>query len=74
MDISTAIYHTGRHPLTGEEVYVARGESEKKLHRALIQYFKKSNLPVILKGLRRGPLAKLREKVSLLIGRRAGSS
>jgi uncharacterized radical SAM protein YgiQ len=69
MDISTAIYHTGRHPMTGEEVYVARGEGEKKLHRALIQYFKKESATLILRGLKNGPLARFREKVMALLGR-----
>jgi uncharacterized radical SAM protein YgiQ len=69
MDVSTAIYHTGRHPMTGEEVHVARGEGEKKLHRALIQYFKKESASVIRKGLKHGPLARLREKVTDLLGK-----
>jgi uncharacterized radical SAM protein YgiQ len=71
MDIATAVYHTGRHPLTGEEVYVARGEGERKLHRAIIQYFKKSSAPVIRKNLNSGPLARFRDKLTELIGKGA---
>jgi hypothetical protein len=48
---------------------VARGEGEKKLHRALIQYFKKESATLILRGLKNGPLARFREKVMALLGR-----
>jgi len=47
MDIATSIYYTGKN------VYVAKNESEKKLHRAIIQYFKRENRPVIIKALRK---------------------
>jgi uncharacterized radical SAM protein YgiQ len=70
MDISTAIYYTGRHPMTGEEVHVPRGEGEKKLHRALIQYFKKESVPLILKGLKNTALGKMRSEVMSLLGKR----
>ncbi len=33
MTVSTEIYYTGIHPYTGEKVYTARGESEKKAQR-----------------------------------------
>ncbi|CUH96158.1 UPF0313 protein [Propionispora sp. 2/2-37] len=36
--LSTCMYYTGIHPLTGEKVYVAKDRHEKKLQRALLQY------------------------------------
>ena len=42
-DIATSIYHTGIEPFTGEEVYVAKGLRERKLQRALMQFFKPEN-------------------------------
>ncbi len=42
-DISTAIYHTGIDPFTGESVPVAKGLKERKLQRALMQFFKPEN-------------------------------
>ena len=36
--LSTCMYYTGLHPLTGEKVYVAKDPHEKRLQRALLQY------------------------------------
>ncbi len=43
MDLATAMYYTGLDPLTGEEVYVARSGRERRMQRALLQYFKPEN-------------------------------
>jgi uncharacterized radical SAM protein YgiQ len=43
MDLATAMYYTGLDPLTGEEVYVARSGRERRLQRALLQFFKPEN-------------------------------
>jgi uncharacterized radical SAM protein YgiQ len=43
MDIATCMYYTGLDPFTGEPVYVARGARERRLQRALLQYFKPEN-------------------------------
>ncbi len=43
MDVATAMYYTGINPLTGEEVPVARGLRDRKLQRALLQFFKPDN-------------------------------
>ncbi len=51
-EYATAMYFTGEDPLTGKKIYVAKKDSERKLHRALIQYFKKENLPLIIKALK----------------------
>jgi radical SAM superfamily enzyme YgiQ (UPF0313 family) len=39
--LSTAMYWTGMDPATGEAVHVARGERERAMQRALLQYDKK---------------------------------
>ena len=43
MDIATCMYYTGIDPMSGEAVYVARGARERRLQRALLQYFKPEN-------------------------------
>ena len=43
MDIATCMYYTGQDPISGEQVYVPRGERERRLQRALLQYFKPEN-------------------------------
>jgi uncharacterized radical SAM protein YgiQ len=49
---STVMYRTGRDPLGGEPVYVARGAHERSLQRALLQYKKPENRPLVLEALR----------------------
>ena len=43
MDIATCMYHTGLDPLTSQPVYVPRGARQRRLQRALLQYFKPEN-------------------------------
>ncbi len=43
MDLATCMYHTGIDPMTGDEVYVARGARQRRLQRALLQYFMPEN-------------------------------
>ena len=43
MDIATCMYHTGLDPMTGEDVNVPRGARERRLQRALLQFFKPEN-------------------------------
>ncbi|MCK7480266.1 MAG: DUF3362 domain-containing protein [Candidatus Moduliflexus flocculans] len=45
------MYRTGRDPLTGESVYVARGERERALQRALLQYRKPENRKLVREAL-----------------------
>jgi uncharacterized radical SAM protein YgiQ len=40
MDVATAMYHTGIDPLTMEPVAVAKGLRDRRLQRALLQFFK----------------------------------
>lgn len=38
-DIATCMYYTGLDPMTGEEVFVPRGARQRRLQRALLQFF-----------------------------------
>lgn len=51
--ISTVMYATGIHPMTGERVSVCRDYHEKKLQRALLQYGKPENAELVREALRR---------------------
>jgi hypothetical protein len=42
-DIVTCMYYTGLDPFTGEEVYTAKHLRDRKLQRALLQFFKPEN-------------------------------
>jgi hypothetical protein len=42
-DIATCMYYTGIDPFTKEEVFVARNLRDRKLQRALLQFFKPEN-------------------------------
>jgi len=42
-DIATSMYYTGIDPFTKEEVKIARGLRERKMQRALMQFFKPEN-------------------------------
>jgi uncharacterized radical SAM protein YgiQ len=42
-DIATCMYYTGKDPMTGNPVPVARGLRQRKLQRALLQFFKPEN-------------------------------
>ncbi|MFZ5828610.1 MAG: YgiQ family radical SAM protein [Planctomycetota bacterium] len=43
MDLATCMYHTGLDPMTGKEVFVPRGERQRRMQRALLQFFKPEN-------------------------------
>jgi len=42
-DTATCMYYTGLDPFTGQEVHVARGLRDRKMQRALMQFFKPEN-------------------------------
>ncbi|HMB08777.1 MAG TPA: DUF3362 domain-containing protein, partial [Isosphaeraceae bacterium] len=42
-DIATCMFYTGLDPFNGKEVFVARNLSDRKLQRALLQFFKPEN-------------------------------
>ena len=48
---STCMFWTGINPFTGEKVYVARSYEEKKIQRALLQWYRKENHELIRKAL-----------------------
>jgi radical SAM superfamily enzyme YgiQ (UPF0313 family) len=49
--ISTAMFYTGMDPYTLEPVFVPRSAEEKRMQRALLQYFKPENHHLIRKAL-----------------------
>ena len=42
-DIATAMYYTGKNPMTGAELPIAKNMRDRKLQRALLQFFKPEN-------------------------------
>jgi uncharacterized radical SAM protein YgiQ len=46
------MYYTGIDPMTGSELTVAKGERDRKLQRALMQYFKPENQELVRQALR----------------------
>ena len=50
-DIATCMYYTGLDPFTGQEVYVAHHLRDRKLQRALLQFFKPENYFEVRKAL-----------------------
>ena len=50
--LSTCMYYTGIHPLTGEKVYVPKSAHEKAIQRALMQYKNPVNRELVLEGLK----------------------
>jgi uncharacterized radical SAM protein YgiQ len=51
MDIATCMYHTGIDPMSGEPVYVPKGARERRLQRALLQYWKPENYADVRRAL-----------------------
>lgn len=52
MEYATSIYFTGLDPFTLEPVYVPKKETERRLQRALLQYYKPENRGLVLQALR----------------------
>lgn len=50
--LSTCMYYTGIHPLTGEAVYTAKSPEEKRMQRALMQYWLPRSHAYVRKALR----------------------
>ena len=53
MDVATAMYYTGLNPLTGKPVPVAKGMRDRKLQRALMQFFKPENYFQVREALKK---------------------
>ena len=49
--LATAMYWTGMDPETGNNVHVARGERERAMQRALLQYKKPENRALVVEAL-----------------------
>ncbi len=52
MTYSACMYYTGKNPFTGKAVHVPRSERERRLQRALAQYNKSENKPLVLAALK----------------------
>ena len=50
--LSTAMYYTGVNPLSGEPLYVAKKSEDKRMQRALLQYYEPGNHALVRKALR----------------------
>jgi uncharacterized radical SAM protein YgiQ len=50
-DIAACMYHTGLDPFTGKPVYIAKHLRDRKLQRALLQFFKPENYFEVRKAL-----------------------
>jgi uncharacterized radical SAM protein YgiQ len=61
LDIATSMYYTGLDPFTKKPVYIAKALSDRKLQRALMQFFKPENYFEVREAL-------LRAKRTDLIG------
>lgn len=51
--LSTAMYYTGLDPLTGKKVYVPKGQKEKAMQRALMQFFVPANRELVEEALKK---------------------
>ena len=49
--VSTCMYYTGIDPLTMEQVYIPKTPEEKKMQRALMQYWRRENEELVKKAL-----------------------
>ncbi|MBN1242165.1 MAG: YgiQ family radical SAM protein, partial [Spirochaetales bacterium] len=67
--LATAMYRTGLDPLTLESVHVARGERERAMQRALLQFDRPENRATVLEALRVAGRADLAGR---LLGKGAG--
>ena len=50
--LSTCMWYTGENPLTGEKVWSAKRPEEKRMQRALMQYWMPCNHAIVRKALR----------------------
>ena len=50
-DIATCLYYTGIDPFTRKEVHVAKGIKDRKMQRALMQFFKPENYFTVREAL-----------------------
>ena len=58
-DVATCMYHTGLDPATMRPVYVPKGARERRLQRALLQFFMPENYPLVREALHQAGRADL---------------
>jgi uncharacterized radical SAM protein YgiQ len=51
MDVAACMYHTGLDPMSMEPVHVAKHLRDRRMHRALVQFFKPENYFAVRKAL-----------------------
>jgi len=51
LDITTCLFHTGLDPFTKKEVTVKKGLKDRKMQRALMQFFKPENYFTVREAL-----------------------
>ncbi len=51
MTVSSCLYYTGMHPLTGEKVFVPKNQRDRSMQRALVQSQNVENQPLIRRAL-----------------------
>ncbi|MBQ2769694.1 MAG: YgiQ family radical SAM protein [Clostridia bacterium] len=51
--LSTAMFYTGLDPRTGKRVYIPRDPEEKRMQRALIQYYEPRNFSLVRRALKK---------------------
>jgi hypothetical protein len=59
------MFYTGLNPFTLEKIYVPKDPNEKKMQRALLQYYKPENREIVRAALIK---ANRRDLISVLIG------
>ena len=52
MTVSSCMYYTGKNPFTGKPVYTAKTDRERRQQRAMAQYNKPENKPLIMAALK----------------------
>src|SRR5207245_1442671 len=50
-DVATCMYYTGIDPITKQELYIARQLRDRKMQRALMQFFKPENWFIVREAL-----------------------
>ncbi len=71
MTAATCMFYTGLDPFTGEEVYVARGQREKRMQRALLRYKDPENYKLVYDALdKAGRMDLIGTAWNCLIGRK----
>lgn len=51
--LSTTMFYTGKDPRTGEKVYIPKDPMEKRMQRALLQFYRPENAEIVRRALRK---------------------